>query len=310
MDFAPETLDRLRRLDDKYTALGQDLNSYLDGLLYAEPLTYWEYIRLDTLLSLQTPETSFPDEQIFILYHQITELYFKLSINAIEQACSAETPDAALIARQVQRVNTYFRNLISSFDIMVDGLDRTEFMQFRLSLLPSSGFQSAQYRKIELLCTDMYRLVRYGDRDTVSADLSVAEMYERLYWKRGATELTTGKKTLTLRQFEEKYTAELMQLSERCVGRNLWQRFQQLPAEERSNPALREALRELDLNANVRWGLSHYRAAVRHLQRPSGDVAATGGTNWQDYLPPKNQLVVFFPDLWTEEELDNWGKAF
>ena len=96
MDFAPETLDRLRRLNDKYTALGQDLNSYLDGLLYAEPLTYWDYIRLDTLLSLQNPETSFPDERIFILYHQITELYFKLSINAIEQGKYAPSLPLAL----------------------------------------------------------------------------------------------------------------------------------------------------------------------------------------------------------------------
>ena len=70
--------DQLKDLSDKYAAMGQDLSSYLDGLLYKDYLTYWDYIHLDTLLSLQNPKTAFPDEKIFILYHQITELYFKL----------------------------------------------------------------------------------------------------------------------------------------------------------------------------------------------------------------------------------------
>ena len=38
------------------------------------------------------------------------------------------------------------------------------------------------------------------------------------------------------------------------------------------------------------------------------EIAATGGTNWQKYLPPQFQLVIFFPDLWSEEERENWGK--
>ena len=48
-------------------------------------MSYWDYIHLDTLLTLQTPKTDFPDENIFIIYHQITELYFKLIINELEQ---------------------------------------------------------------------------------------------------------------------------------------------------------------------------------------------------------------------------------
>src|SRR6185436_20593119 len=85
MELKPEFLQRLEQLEQKYSAMGQDLNSYLDGLLYADYLTYWDYIHLDTLLSLQNPKTSFPDEKIFIIYHQITELYFKLILLEIEQ---------------------------------------------------------------------------------------------------------------------------------------------------------------------------------------------------------------------------------
>ena len=76
--FDPGVLSRLKLLQDKYAAMGQDLTSYLDGLLYADFPTYWDYINLDTLLSLQHPVTPFPDEEIFITYHQITELYFSI----------------------------------------------------------------------------------------------------------------------------------------------------------------------------------------------------------------------------------------
>jgi len=65
--------------------MGQSLDSYLDGLLLSNYLTYWDYIQVDTLLTLQNPKTDFPDEKIFIMYHQITELYFKLSLHEMEQ---------------------------------------------------------------------------------------------------------------------------------------------------------------------------------------------------------------------------------
>ncbi|MFM7467047.1 MAG: tryptophan 2,3-dioxygenase, partial [Crocinitomicaceae bacterium] len=76
MEITPEIQDRLEKLNNKYGALGQDLLSYLDGLFYADVTTYWDYIQIDTLLSLQKPKTKFPDEVVFIMYHQITELYF------------------------------------------------------------------------------------------------------------------------------------------------------------------------------------------------------------------------------------------
>src|ERR1043165_2955957 len=86
----PELVEQLRKLQAKYDAMGQDLSSYLDGLLYSDYLTYWDYIHLDTLLSLQTPKTHFPDEKIFIIYHQITELYFNLTLLELEQLVSID----------------------------------------------------------------------------------------------------------------------------------------------------------------------------------------------------------------------------
>ena len=54
----------------------------------------------------------------------------------------------------------------------------------------------------------------------------------------------------------------------------------------------------------------HYKSAVRYLQQDTTDVAATGGTNWQKYLPPRFQKRIFYPSLWNEKELAEWGKAW
>src|ERR1043166_6410395 len=145
MDFKPEILSRLKQLEEKYDAMGQDLASYLDGLLYADYLTYWNYIHLDTLLSLQSPRTSFPDEKIFIMYHQITELYFKMTLHELEQIAEQQPLSADFLVTRLTRTNRYFENLTRSFAIMVEGMEQQQFVKFRMSLLPASGFQSAQY---------------------------------------------------------------------------------------------------------------------------------------------------------------------
>ena len=133
-ELSPEIIEKLHLLQEKYSSMGQDLASYLDGLLYADFLTYWDYINLDTLLTLQQPKTPFPDEEIFIIYHQITELYFKLSMNEFKRLKTAsengEVTTEFLLER-VRRVNRYFEALTHSFDIMVDGMDQKEFLQFR-----------------------------------------------------------------------------------------------------------------------------------------------------------------------------------
>ena len=85
MEFSPDILERLKKLDEKYQAMGQSLPSYLDGLLVSNYLTYWDYTHVDKLLTLQNPKTDFPDELIFIIYHQISELYFRLALHEFEQ---------------------------------------------------------------------------------------------------------------------------------------------------------------------------------------------------------------------------------
>lgn len=307
--MSPEIESRLALLQEKYEAMGQDMISYLDGLLHADFLTYWDYIHLDTLLSLQNPKTPFPDEEIFIMYHQITELYFKLVLHECKQITEKEILTADFFTARIKRINRYFDALIESFEIMVDGMEKEQFLQFRMSLLPASGFQSGQYRMIEIYSTDFINLVARDKREDLRS-APIEDQSEYLYWKFGATELSTGKKTLTLKQFEKKYAKTFIDLAKAATSKNFNALLQRLQYEQQSTTGLENELRQLDVNVNINWPLSHYKSAVRYLNREPDEIKATGGTNWQKYLPPRFQKLIFYPSLWTKEQEDNWGKAW
>jgi tryptophan 2,3-dioxygenase len=309
MDFTPEIKDKLHQLQEKYTAMGQDMASYLDGLLYADFLTYWDYIHLDTLLSLQSPKTPIPDEEIFIMYHQITELYFKLALHECRQIAEHENLTVEFFTARVKRINAYFNALTTSFEVMVDGMEKEQFLKFRMSLLPASGFQSGQYRMIEICATDFIRLVDKTRREELS-NATIEEQFENIYWKFGATELASGKQTLTLKQFIKKYAAQFLQLAKDRTLTNFSALYHQLQTNGADVSALAEELRKLDLYVNVEWPLSHYKSAVRYLEKDPVDIAATGGTNWQKYLPPRFQKRIFYPFLWTGEQMEEWGKGW
>lgn len=310
MEITQELKEKLSLLHEKYAALGEDFNAYLEGLLYADVTTYWDYIQLDTLLSLQKPKTSFPDEVVFIMYHQITELYFKLALREFEALGELAELTKQHFVDRVTRINRYFDALVKSFEIMIDGMDRDEFLKFRMSLLPASGFQSAQYREIEIYSTDFINLVAKDVRENLCGVEDIALLFENIYWKAGATEVATGKKTLTLIQFEQKYKDQFIALGERCKNKNLWQVYLRLSQEDQADESVKNALRQNDVNVNINWPLAHYKSAVRYLARQDKDVAATGGTNWQKYLPPRFQKRIFYPELWSETEHENWGKAW
>lgn len=310
-NLSREVQDRIEKLAKKYHSSGQQLIAYLDGLLYADYNTYWDYIHLDTLLSLQTPRTSIPDEEIFIMYHQITELYFKLSLHEINQLSEAEQLDAATLKQKLERINRYFAALTHSFGVMEQGMDRDQFLKFRMSLIPASGFQSAQYRMIEIGATDMINLVNKDFREEMRAnDAGIEEMYSKIYWKWGATLEETGEKTLTLRQFERKYSDKLIRMAHKFRKKNIWQLYLSLDESDRQNDELKQQMRLIDVNVNVNWPLQHYRTAVVYLAMRPTDIISTGGTNWQKYLPPRFQKRIFYPELWSDQEKEEWGKKW
>lgn len=303
-----QLIEQLKKLQAKYDYMGQDLSSYLDGLLYSEYITYWDYIHVDTLLSLQNPKTSFPDEKVFIMYHQITELYFKLILLEIEQICFKDDIDEQFFIERLDRIIRYFKSLEGSFDVMVDGMEKEQFLKFRMALLPASGFQSAQYRLIEFGSTDLINLVTEKERNNLrGADVSA--MLDKIYWKSGATDLATGKKTLTLIQFENKYMAEFQEAAIKHKEKNLHQVFMRNFSTAVQKEKIVEKLREYDTYANVLWPLAHLKSAGRYLKKDPENVKATGGTNWHKYLPPRFQRRMFFPELWSEQEKEEWGIA-
>jgi tryptophan 2,3-dioxygenase len=311
-DISPEIADRIKLLEKKFKNSGQDMLSYLDGLLYDRYITYWDYIRLDTLLSLQVPSTPFPDEMIFIGYHQITELYFKLVIHEQLQIVEKEHLTGAFFLEKVNRINRYFSILISSFEVMIKGMERDQFLKFRMSLLPASGFQSAQFRMIEFYNTDVINLVHYDDRARFresATTTNIPTLFDHIYWKQGGIDRSTGEKTLTLKQFEKRYTPRFLRIAHQVKNSNINQRYHALPEEEKTE-SLKQALRAMDQNININWLLMHMGAAHRYLRKEGNTIEATGGTNWKQFLPPHFQRVSFFPELWSEQEKNDWGKQW
>lgn len=310
MEITSEIHDKLEKIREKYEAMGQDFSSYLDCLLYQDTVKYWDYVQVDTLLSLQKPRTAFPDEIIFIMYHQVTELYFKLALHEFAQLGDKQDMTAAFFVERVNRINRYFEALTKSFEIMINGMEKEQFLKFRMSLLPASGFQSAQYRKIEIWSTDFVNLVHKDIRPRFTGGEAIETLFEHIYWKEGATELESGAKTLTLIEFEKHYREDFILLGEKVRTKNLWQVYLRLRPEDQKNPEVLRAMKQNDVNVNINWPLVHYKSAVRYLQKDPSDIAATGGTNWQKYLPPRFQKRVFYPLIWTEREKEEWGKAW
>ena len=303
-------LAQLQKLREKVGESGTDIASYLEGMNYSKLTTYWDYIHLDTLLSLQNPKTDQPDETIFIAYHQITELYFKLTLWELQQICNEPELQEDVLITKLHRINNYFEQLVNSFEVMSKGVEREQFLKFRLSILPASGFQSVQFRMVEIYSTDLYNLVDKDLRESLEGDHITEELYEHIYWKQGATDVVTGEKTITLKHFEEKYSDNLLKLCLDLQNKNLNRIAEEYVAKAERKEEIVALMRQFDVTVNINWALAHYKSAVKHLHNKHTAIASTGGTNWHQYLPPKFQKKVLFPSLWNHEEIAEWGKAW
>lgn len=294
----------LKRIEDKYKNIDQNPDVHLEGLVWAKPITYWDYIQPDALLNLQVQRTNLPDEMVFIMYHQINELLFKMILWEIDQVSNAKSVEATFFTEKLRRISRYFDMLSTSFDIMGDGMELEQYLKFRNTLTPASGFQSAQYRIIEFASTELINLIDYRFRFTIDRNTPYEHAYEHLYWQAAGKDHVTGKKSTLIQLFERKYKASFLDKMESYNTTNLWTKFKQLPDAVKSDPSLINAMRHYDYTVNVSWVMAHYHAAAKYL----GEAAATGGSDWRKYMHPKYQRRIFFPDLWSKDELDNWGE--
>lgn len=297
----------LEALEDKYQSMGQNVDTHLSGLLYARPITYWDYIQTDALLNLQIQRTSLPDEMVFIMYHQINELLFKMILWEIEQIAFEKDIQTQTFADKLMRVSRYFDMLSSSFEIMQDGMEVEQYMKFRDTLTPASGFQSAQYRKIEFASTELINLIDNRFRKTIDRNTPFMHAYDHLYWQAAGKDHKTGQKSTLLQLFEERYLDDFIVFMKTYNQLNLWTKFKSLPQKDQEDVTLRNAMRHYDHTVNIRWVMAHFNAAAKYLDSGEEEAEATGGSNWKKYMHPRYQQRIFFPGLWSKEELDNWG---
>lgn len=87
------------RIEEKFNLIDQNHEVHLEGLIWAKPMNYWDYIMPDALLNLQVQRTTLPDEMVFIMYHQINELLFKMILWEIDQVSNSSKIEASFLLK-------------------------------------------------------------------------------------------------------------------------------------------------------------------------------------------------------------------
>ncbi|MDF2812012.1 MAG: kynA, partial [Microvirga sp.] len=116
---------------------------------FSEGMSYGEYLRLDTLLSAQAPLSGEHDELLFIVIHQVMELWLKLLNRELDKALGHVRADQLQPAfKCLARINRIQEQLIQAWTVL-STMTPSDYLRFRPSLGRSSGFQSWQYRLVE-----------------------------------------------------------------------------------------------------------------------------------------------------------------
>lgn len=258
---------------------------------FSNSMTYSDYLKLDTILSGQSPLSKHHDEMLFIIIHQASELWLKLILHELRSACAAISADNLdFTFKTLSRVSKILLQLTQSWDIL-STLTPTDYLQFRDSLGSSSGFQSFQYRMIEynLGAKDDYILDIYKHDNRLYQELFHAlhdpSLYDRtlmLLHRRGL-EIDD---TLIKRDWSKVYQpSSSVQSAWLKIYRNInnhWDLYN-----------LAEKLMDLD-DGFSRWRFRH----LITVERIIGFRQGTGGSSGVPYL--KNVVEKrFFPELWS-----------
>src|SRR6188474_2010060 len=116
-------------------------------------VTYGNYLKIDELLSLQQPRSQGPehDEMLFIIVHQVYELWFKELLHEFDRVARLLTGDEPhRVQHTLKRILTILKVMVAQLDIL-ETMTPLEFLSFRARLEAASGFQSDQFRQIEFL---------------------------------------------------------------------------------------------------------------------------------------------------------------
>lgn len=241
-------------------------------------LSYGSYLHVDELLALQQPLSTQPhhDETLFIIIHQVYELWFKQIMHEIEAVIvRLRHGDLLKSSKHLRRIHTIQGLLERQVDVL-ETMTPQDFNQFRDNLNPASGFQSFQFREIEFLC---------GLKATEHLKhLEMNEMQKRQLERRlgGRTLYDALKDALQERNFP-------------VTPDKLLATFQSIYENEDRYPdvySLLEDLIEFD-ERFLLWRGRH----IRMVERMIGSKMGTGGSTGVSYLATTLDRK-FFPELW------------
>ena len=249
--------------------------------------TYWEYLKVDELLSLQQPGGDDHDEMLFIIIHQSYELWFKEMLHEIgyfqKLLAASDLPRAF---HTMKRILTTLKMLVAKIDIL-ETMTPLEFLAFRERLESGSGFQSAQFRELEFVCGHKRR----GLIDNFPAGSRARTALERRFaeptvWDSFARFLDHCDFPVPAEVLRRDVTKPVVPSAE--MQKVLMQVY-------RSDPSLASLCeRMVDLDEGMQeWRYRH----VKMVERTIGTKRGTGGSEGAEYL--KTTLMhPLFPDLW------------
>ena len=254
-------------------------------------LTYGGYLRLDRLLSAQQPASNPPhhDETLFIIQHQVSELWMKLMIHELGAAVACLQRDEIDPCQKIfARCKQVLRQLTEQWSVL-ETLTPSEYMEFRPVLGPSSGFQSLQYRTMEFLLgnknADMLRVFAYdvegaeGLRTVLEAPSLYDEFLRYLARKGHAVPNANIERDWSLPHHSD---PALLPVFEKIYEDTdaYWQEY-----------ALCEDLVDLETQFQL-WRFRHMRTVMRII----GFKRGTGGSSGVGFLKQALELT-FFPEL-------------
>jgi tryptophan 2,3-dioxygenase len=255
-----------------------------------DSLSYSQYLGLDKLLDAQHPLSYQHDEMLFIVIHQVSELWMKLCLHELNTVVDCvRRDDLGPTFKMLARVSTIQQQLLQSWDVLAT-ITPYDYSAFRNSLGRSSGFQSPQYRMLEFLIgnknADLIEVFR-SDPPTyelLERALAAPSLYDevlRLLSRRGLI----AQQTID-RDFRQPYQA-----SKQVAA--AWLSVYHNSEKDWDLYELAERLVDLDYKFQL-WRFTH----VKTVERIIGHKRGTGGTGGVSYLTKALELK-FFPELWT-----------
>jgi tryptophan 2,3-dioxygenase len=252
-------------------------------------LTYAGYLGLDRLLGSQRPVSGQHDEMLFIIQHQVTELWLKLLIHELRSAIALLSADAlAPTLKRLARIKHIQRQMLEQWAVLAT-LTPAEYARFRDALGTSSGFQSRQYRTVEFLLgnKDPGMLAVFAHDQaahaSLAADLAAPGLYDEFlrYLARAGYEVPDSVSTRDWSR-PRGFSAEVVSA------------FRQIYSEPESHWRAYETAEELvDIEEAFQlWRFRH----LKTVERIIGDKRGTGGSSGVGFLRKALDLT-FFPEL-------------